>query len=60
MIKKDDIGKVIAAMRKARREEEIALYGHPLRICTVVRNKKKYSRKLKHKNGNREENIAYL
>ena len=50
MIKNDDIEKVIAAMRKARREEEIALYGRPLRMCTVVRNKKKYSRKIKHKN----------
>lgn len=50
MIKQDDIKKVIAAMRNARRNEEIRLYGKPLCFYSVTKNKKVYSRKIKHKN----------
>lgn len=44
---------MIAALKaagKARREEEIALYGKPICHTNVYKNKKKYTRKDKHKN----------
>jgi len=35
--------------KKNRREQEIALYGHSINRPVVFKNKKKYSRKKKHK-----------
>ena len=52
MIKEYDIKKVISAMRSARRNEEIRLYGKPLYFSNVAKSKKVYSRKIKHKNNN--------
>jgi len=49
MIKKQDIKSVIKAMRKQRREEELATYGKPISFVRVVKSKKLYSRKAKHK-----------
>lgn len=45
---KDTI-RIIKAMRRQRREEEIAAFGKPLKHTNVVRSKKLYTRKLKHK-----------
>ena len=39
----------IKASRRGAREAEIELYGHPLNFHKVFRNKKKYTRKIKHK-----------
>lgn len=44
-----DIISVVKAMRRMRREEEIAKHGKPLRRGHVVRSKKTYTRKQKHK-----------
>jgi len=41
---------VIKAIRRGSREAEIELYGHPISFKKVFRNKKKYTRKIKHKN----------
>lgn len=40
----------LKAFKAARREEEIALHGKPLKQSSVSVNKKKYTRKQKHKN----------
>ena len=39
----------IKASRRGSREAEIELYGHPLNFHKVFKNKKKYTRKIKHK-----------
>ncbi len=36
--------------KKQRRDEEIAQFGHTVNHATVERNRKKYTRKTKHKN----------
>jgi hypothetical protein len=41
---------VLKAARKQSREMEIALYGKPICHTNVYKNKKKYTRKDKHKN----------
>lgn len=41
---------LIKASRRGSREAEIELYGHPISFQRVFRNRKKYTRKLKHKN----------
>ena len=40
----------IKAARRGAREAEIELYGHPISYRKVFKNKKKYTRKIKHKN----------
>lgn len=40
---------ILKAVKKASREEEIEKYGHPISYVRIVRNKKKYNRKNKHK-----------
>ena len=42
----------IKASRRGSREAEIELYGRPLNFRKVFRNKKKYTRKIKHKDMN--------
>lgn len=42
----------IKASRRGSREAEIELYGHPINFRRVFRNKKKYTRKIKHKDMN--------
>jgi len=42
----------IKATRKGSRDAEIEMYGHPLNHTKVFRNKKKYTRKDKHKGSN--------
>lgn len=39
----------LKAYKAARRKEEIELHGKPLKQTAIVANKKKYSRKKKHK-----------
>jgi len=39
----------LKAVRRENREQEIALYGKTLCLMNVVRNRKKYTRKCKHK-----------
>ena len=39
----------IKASRRGSREAEIELYGHPINFRKVFKNKKKYTRKIKHK-----------
>ena len=39
----------IKASRKGSRDAEIELHGHPISYKRIFRNKKKYTRKLKHK-----------
>ena len=39
----------LKAFKAARRKEEIELHGKPIRQSSVVANKKKYTRKKKHK-----------
>lgn len=46
---KSDTILAIKRDRRSRRDEEIALHGHPISFVRVVRNKKKYTRKEKHK-----------
>lgn len=46
----NDIKSIIKAMRRQRREEEIAQYGKPISFTRVVKSKKIYSRKAKHRN----------
>lgn len=43
------INDFIKASRKGSREAEIELYGHPINFSKIFKNKKKYSRKKKHK-----------
>lgn len=40
----------IKASRRGSREAEIELYGHPISFRKIFKNKKKYTRKIKHKN----------
>lgn len=40
---------ILKAMRRMRREEELKAYGHPVSYERVVKSKKLYSRKRKHK-----------
>jgi hypothetical protein len=40
----------IKAARRGSREAEIELYGHPISFQRVFKNKKKYTRKIKHRN----------
>ena len=49
--KNNDILLVLKAARKQSRETEIAMYGKPICHCNVYKNKKKYTRKNKHKQG---------
>ena len=42
----------IKASRRGSREAEIELYGHPINFRKVFKNKKKYTRKIKHKDMN--------
>lgn len=44
----------LKAFKAARRKEEIELHGKPVKQSSVVANKKKYTRKRKHK-GEEEE-----
>jgi len=46
----NDILASLKAARKQSREMEIALFGKPICHSNVYRNKKKYTRKVKHKN----------
>ena len=46
---KDIILSALIVVRKNSREEEIRLYNKPLCFANVYRNKKKYTRKYKHK-----------
>jgi len=39
----------IKASRRGSREAEIELYGHPINFRKIFKNKKKYTRKIKHK-----------
>lgn len=39
----------IKASRRGSREAEIELYGHPINFRKVFKNRKKYTRKIKHK-----------
>ena len=39
----------IKASRRGSREAEIELYGHPISYKKIFRNRKKYTRKIKHK-----------
>ena len=42
----------IKASRRGSREAEIELYGHPISFHKIFKNKKKYTRKIKHKGMN--------
>lgn len=53
---KKDVISVLKAVRRANREEEIRLHGKPLPRTVVQRNKKKYTRRTKHK----EATVALL
>lgn len=48
-IKIGSVQDFIKASRRGSREAEIELYGHPLNFHKVFKNKKKYTRKIKHK-----------
>lgn len=48
--KQNDILAVLKAARKQSREIEIALFGKPICHSNVYKNKKRYTRKKKHKN----------
>lgn len=48
--KTDDILAILKAARKKSRDEEIAAHGKPIYHSNVYKNKKKYTRKIKHKN----------
>ena len=41
---------ILRAVRRENREEEIRLYGKPIRWHHIAESKKVYSRKTKHKN----------
>ena len=49
MKKTDDILLALKAVRKKSREDEIAAYGKPINYSSVVKSKKQYTRKVKHK-----------
>jgi hypothetical protein len=48
-MKKDDMIKSLKQARKLAREQEIALYGKTICHFNITKNKKKYTRKEKHK-----------
>ena len=48
-MKKDDMIKSLKQARKLAREQEIALYGKTICHFNITKNKKKYTRKVKHK-----------
>lgn len=48
-IKVGNIKDFIKASRKGSREAEIEMYGHPILYKKIFKNKKKYTRKTKHK-----------
>lgn len=53
MTKRDGTNDILAALKAARkksRDEEIAAHGKPICHSNVYKNKKKYTRKNKHKN----------
>lgn len=47
----------IKAARRGSRAAEIELYGHPLNHKRVFKNKKKYTRKIKHINDKFNDNF---
>lgn len=47
--KRDELMEYVKAARRGSREAEIELYGHPLPKHTIVRSRKTYTRKQKHK-----------
>lgn len=47
--KQDDILAALKAARKKSREDEIAAHGKPINYSSVVKSKKAYTRKVKHK-----------
>ncbi|MBQ6790569.1 MAG: hypothetical protein IJQ20_05925 [Paludibacteraceae bacterium] len=49
MKRKNDILAALKAARKQSREMEIATYGKPICHANIYRNKKRYTRKSKHK-----------
>lgn len=46
---KDDMGNALKSYKKKSREEEIEAHGKPIRNKSIVRSKKQYARKEKHK-----------
>lgn len=49
--KNNDISiEILKRIRKENRDEEIRLHGKPIRWCHITKNKKSYTRKVKHKN----------
>ena len=48
--RKQQIIEALDAVKAKRRKEEIETFGHPINRPMVTRNRKKYSRKRKHKN----------
>ena len=48
-MKKDDMIKSLKQARKLAREQEIALYGKTICHFNITKNKKKYTRKEKHR-----------
>ena len=55
MDKKKDILLILKAVRRSNREEEIRKYGKCINYTSIVKNRKKYTRKIKHKLLNRDE-----
>ena len=52
MKKTDDVLLALKAARKKSREDEITAHGKPICYTSVVKSKKQYTRKRKHKNIN--------
>lgn len=52
MKKTNDILAALKAARKKSREDEIAAHGKPINYASVVRSRKAYTRKVKHKGHN--------
>lgn len=48
--RKQQIIDALDAVKAKRRKDEIEAFGHPINRSSVVRNRKKYNRKKKHKN----------
>ena len=49
MKKGNDILAALKAARKKSRDDEIAAHGKPINYSSVTKNKKQYTRKIKHK-----------
>lgn len=47
--KRNQIKDMLNAIKAKQRVEEIALHGKPISVSHIVKNKKKYTRKIKHK-----------